>query len=1366
MVNVIPPDHMDRVPVVEPNQHDNVHVVPEPVLVDKDEDPKEDEFEEEEDPKKEEDDMEINIEEDKNEPELTYPYEDMDPLNLRRMLLRGTLTLCLVGWLLFRDDLCGRETAHALVKKKGKAKDKFYGKLILELGNEVCSSMEQGIAAMEKLVEKLRNAKDKDECKKLKKELEEVREFVFEERPNEANNVPIEDEKSHVSEPRESPRDPYIMPLKSTHMTQAAIRRTIKDSVDAAIATERERFMKFNLTVFCGVEGAVKLRRWFEKTESVFKVSECTEGKKVKFAAATLEGPALIWWKAKFCSIKEVQRMEHELWILKVKEYDVVAYTQRFNKLSLMCPRMVEPERVKLEMQGFWKERSESGHSRHTLQKSQKQGNTQAMVTAPTDGKLPLCERCFTRQVSQYMIKYHKCGKVGHKARYCKEKSVATGANAQPIWTCYHYGEQGLNVVTGTFLLNNHYDFVLFDSGSDKSFMDTRFSVMLDIDLIKIGASYEVELAYGRVASTNTILKGCTLNLVNRIFEIDLMPTELGTFDVIIGMDWLVKHDVVIFCGEKFVRIPYGNEMLIVESDKGVSRLKVISCVKARKLAPFEITELSIQLQELLEKGFIHPSSSPWGASVLFVKKKDGSFRMCIDYHELNKLTVRNRYPLLRIDDLFDQLQGSSVYSKIALRSGYHQLRIKEEDIPITAFRTRVCKPYLDKFFIVFIDDILVYFKDKKEHEKHLKIILELLKKERLYAKFSKYDFWLDSVQFLGHVIDRSGVHVDLAKFEAIKNWAAQTTPMEVRKFLGLAGYYRRFIEELNLIQRRWIKLLSDYDCEIRYHPRNENVVADAKIQQAARDEAWVPNADRVKISTTNMRINPPMTEKEETYQVIFDIIKNTTFYKAFLATADVLEIYMQQFWHIVTKIKESTFYEFKLENKKCQFDVEVFCMMLTNEIKKLEAYKEFIDYSIGLVTPKKTKGKGSKEKQQEVTTKKKTVITIDDNIITDDQDVAFELGKSISKTDAKNDVKKRRVYDTHTRLVIEKAASGEESKESDGELAHRKLKGIQVMTAEEQFDADIKKAIKANREATRTIQLSGGSSKGAGVTLEASDEPKASFVAKVKHDIVIDWGSKEESDKSNENVDAIPWVSTSDEENENKNDDDDDQSIDIEETDNDRTYSNNGDQDQDDDDDQDQKDYVGGDIIGTLVTISQKEKDEVPRSSLSRSLSSNYEVKERKHVEHSVTILASVRSQVPSVVDEYLGSALGDTLQKVLQKHTKKFIQHFPQKSASKIIKVKQEQVSKEKIPTYSSTPYDQQANEKHKHKDILFKMMMASKSYERHPAHKALYDTLLESIFVEENNIDRIAKDPASQRKRRHDDKDKDLSVGSDQG
>ncbi|GJZ39678.1 reverse transcriptase domain-containing protein [Tanacetum coccineum] len=212
---------------------------------------------------------------------------------------------------------------------------------------------------------------------------------------------------------------------------------------------------------------------------------------------------------------------------------------------------------------------------------------------------------------------------------------------------------------------------------------------------------------------------------------------------------------------------------------------------------------------------------------------KEGSFRMCIDYRELNKLIVKNCYPLPRIDDLFDQLQGSSVYSKIDLRSCYHQLRFRDEDIPKTAFKTRythyefqvmpfgltnapavfmdlmnrVCKPYLDKFVIVFIDDILIYSRNKEEHANHLRIILELLKKEKLYAKFSKCDFWIRIVQFLGHLIDNQGLHVDPAKIEAVKNWTSPTTPTEIRQFLGLAGYYRRFIKDFSKIAKSLTEL-------------------------------------------------------------------------------------------------------------------------------------------------------------------------------------------------------------------------------------------------------------------------------------------------------------------------------------------------------------------------------------------------------------------------------------------------------------------------------------------------------------------------------------------------------------------------------
>ncbi|GJW70981.1 putative reverse transcriptase domain-containing protein [Tanacetum coccineum] len=683
----------------------------------------------------------------------------------------------------------------------------------------------------------------------------------------------------------------------------------------------------------------------------------------------------------------------------------------------------------------------------------------------PYGGSLPKCTKCHFYHNGPCTQKCHKCNKVGHFARDCRSSGNTNVANTQkgngtnPKGNgCFECGAPGhfkrdcpklknkdggngsaqgwvyavgnaekkgnasrdpdSNVVTGTFLLNNRYASILFDTGADRSFISTAFSSLINIAPTPLENSYDVELADGKIVGVDTIMRGCTLNFLNHPFNIDLMPVELGSFDVIIGMDWLRRCHAVIVCDEKLVRIPYGNETLIFHGNKSndgrESRLTIISCSKAQeymakgcqiflaqisakkeedksegkqlkdvpivrdfpevfpedlsglpparpvefqidlipgaapvarapyRLAPSEMKELSEQLQELSDKGFIRPSSLPWGAPVLFVKKKDGSFRMCINYRELNKLTVKNRYPLSRIDDLFDQLQGSSIYSKIDLRSGYHQLRVREQYIPKTAFRTRyghyefqvmpfrlinapavfidlmnrVCKPYLDKFIIVFIDDIFIYSKDKKEHKEHLKAILDLLKKEKLYAKFSKCEFWIPNVQFLGHVIDSRGIHVDPAKIESIKNWASPKTPTEIRQFLGLAGYYRSapilalpegsedFVvycdashkglgvilmqrekviayasrklkiheknytthdlelgsvvfalkiwrhylygtkctvftdhkslqhildqKELNMRQRRWLELLSDYDCNIRYHPGKENIVADA----------------------------------------------------------------------------------------------------------------------------------------------------------------------------------------------------------------------------------------------------------------------------------------------------------------------------------------------------------------------------------------------------------------------------------------------------------------------------------------------------------------------------------------------------------
>ncbi|GJW81734.1 putative reverse transcriptase domain-containing protein [Tanacetum coccineum] len=384
---------------------------------------------------------------------------------------------------------------------------------------------------------------------------------------------------------------------------------------------------------------------------------------------------------------------------------------------------------------------------------------------------------------------------------------------------------QDLNIMTGTFTLNDHYATTLFDSGADYSFVSVTFIPLLDIVPSDLGSNYEIEIASGQLVEIDKVIKGCKLEIEGHVFDINLIPFGSGSFDVIIRMDWLSDHKAEIIFHEKVVRIPLLDGKIVVVKDfpkvflddlSGLPPIREIEfwielipgatpvAKSPYRLAPSKLEELSGQLKELQDKGFIRLRSLPsWKAPVLFVKKKDGSFRMCIDYRELNKLTIKNRYPLPKIDNLFDQLQGSQYFSKIDLRSGYHHLRVHEDDIPKTAFRTcyrhfeftvmnvgltnapavfmdllnRVCRPYLDKFVIVFIDDILIYYKTQEEHEEHLGLVLELLKKEKLYAKFSKCEFWLREVQFLRHVINGNGIHVDPSKIEAVKNWKAPRTP-------------------------------------------------------------------------------------------------------------------------------------------------------------------------------------------------------------------------------------------------------------------------------------------------------------------------------------------------------------------------------------------------------------------------------------------------------------------------------------------------------------------------------------------------------------------------------------------------------------
>ena len=299
------------------------------------------------------------------------------------------------------------------------------------------------------------------------------------------------------------------------------------------------------------------------------------------------------------------------------------------------------------------------------------------------------------------------------------------------------------------------------------------------------------------------------------------------------------------------------------------------------RMAPTELKELKTQLQELLGKGFIRPSVSPWGVLFLFVKKKDGTLRMCIDYRQINKVTVKNKYPLPRIWDLFDLLKGASVFSKIDLQSGYYQLRVKEVDVPKTAFRTcychyeflvmpfgltnapaafvdlmnRVFYPYLDQFVVVFIDDILVYSKDANDHEQHLRIVLQILRENQLFAKLSKCDFWLKEVSFLGHIVSAEGIRVDLVKVIAVMNWKPPRNVTEVRSFLGLAGYYRRFVQGFSVIAssltrllRKGVKFEWDDKCQSSFERLKEILVEAPGLSQptSGRDYTMYSDASRI----------------------------------------------------------------------------------------------------------------------------------------------------------------------------------------------------------------------------------------------------------------------------------------------------------------------------------------------------------------------------------------------------------------------------------------------------------------------------------------------------------------------------------------
>nr|GEY44890.1 putative reverse transcriptase domain-containing protein [Tanacetum cinerariifolium] len=637
------------------------------------------------------------------------------------------------------------------------------------------------------------------------------------------------------------------------------VARRVAEEVEAREAARNLKTLNENGDEQEGTKGVVGLTRRFEKMKTVFNISNFPPKYQVKYATCTLQDSALTWWNSNKRTIG-VDTAYAMKWVGLMKLMTEV-YCSRNEELILLCTRMVPDEEDSVErfIGGLSDNIQRNGYAARSVE------NKRRMESNPRDNHGQ--QLSFKRQNTsgQNVASSYTAGNNEKKENKTGNKTGGNEVTAK----AYAIGGGGTNpdsnVVTGTFLLNNCYASMLFDSGADRSFVSTTFSALLDVAPSTLDTSYAIELADGRVLETNIVLRGCTLGLLGHPFNMDLMPVELGSFDIIIGMDWLAKYHSLIICDEKVVRIPYGDEVLIIrvtskkaEDKPKEKRLEDVPIVwEFLEVFPEDFPELTLARQvEFQIEGFIRPSSSPWGAPVLFVKKKDGFFRMCIDYRKLNKLTMKNRYPLPRINDLFDQLQGSRVYSKIDLRSDYHQLRVREEDISKTAFRTcyghyefqvmpfgltnvpvvfmdlmnRVCKPYLDRFVIVCIDDILIYSRNRKEHEGHLKLILKLLKDEELYVKFSKCEFWLSKVHeknYTTHDLELGAVVF------ALKMWRHYLYGTKCVVFTDHKILQHILDQkELNMRQRRWLELLSDYDCEIRYDPRKANVVADALSQK------------------------------------------------------------------------------------------------------------------------------------------------------------------------------------------------------------------------------------------------------------------------------------------------------------------------------------------------------------------------------------------------------------------------------------------------------------------------------------------------------------------------------------------------------
>ncbi|GJW13628.1 putative reverse transcriptase domain-containing protein [Tanacetum coccineum] len=472
-----------------------------------------------------------------------------------------------------------------------------------------------------------------------------------------------------------------------------------------------------------------------------------------------------------FCPSYEMQELETELWNHPMVGASHATYTDRFHELDRLVPHLVTPEsrRLRDAYMALLRALTDEAVRNGSIKKVEKRGN----VGEPSKEKYGRDDNKRTRTGNAFATTTNPVGRENTGAWPKCTTCNSYHAHGGPCRTCFNYNHPGhfakdcrvvprnvnpVNVRKPIPAREAYYEYgvrvVGTKIGVGHSCWDRQDpNIITGIEPSDLGFSYEIEIASGQLVEINKVIKGCKLEIEEEIVVVrDFLKVFLNDLSGLPSVREIEFRIELIPGATPVAKSPY-------------------------RLAPSELEELSGQLKELQDKGFVRPSSSPWGALVLFVKKKDGSFRICIDYRELNKLTIKNHYPLPRIDDLFDQLQGSQYFSKIDLRSGYHQLRVHEDDIPKTAFRTR----YGHFEFTIMPFGLTNAPSTQEEHEVNL---------------------CLREVQLLGHVINGDGIHVDPSKIEAVKNWKAPITSSEVCSFLGLAGYYRRFIEEFSKIAK------------------------------------------------------------------------------------------------------------------------------------------------------------------------------------------------------------------------------------------------------------------------------------------------------------------------------------------------------------------------------------------------------------------------------------------------------------------------------------------------------------------------------------------------------------------------------------